>query len=586
MRLTTGGHTRILTSECTSNITKALLRDTVMALAHPREETGESVEDEFACPGTVQGKLLSVRPLVERVFGVSLQIGGEGDGQIWLKMKGRRREVEEAKVFVKGQVNEAEMRDVLYPEVLHAVFCGAGRLFMHSLMKYTCARIQVRSPGTLLISGLEEPVVRACSLVLDLVEKYEGSHGWRAEAGAGPAGESLDSRRAFKSLVEKWDDRHTLDLLVLPVRVKEALLSLVTESGLDPAIRETESKREEEREREGGSETEREDGERERNKEGERERFLAEGSSQTQAVGEEFRLILRFFTAMGYNTGVVMRVLSRTGPREPSQILDLPPSASATIVTGEQRFHEVLQTPFDLKLTNDPGDPDLRQVIIDGSNVAMSHGLGQFFSCREWLWLSSTSGTEVIAGSPQQHYMTELQNLGLLSFTPSRDVLGKRINSYDDRFMLQLASQTDGVIVTNDNLRDLLDESPAFKDVIKKRLLQYTFVGDLFMVPDDPLGRTGPHLSDFLRSTPRSLALRRAHTEQAEGWPRPGRSAAESSGLRGAAESCSLREQLSQVFPGEDSLVTLAIQCNPDNHDINTLSHIILNLQRERAGER
>lgn len=32
------------------------------------------------------------------------------------------------------------------------------------------------------------------------------------------------------------------------------------------------------------------------------------------------------------------------------------------------------------------------------------------------------------------------------------------------------------------------------------RLLQYTFAGDLFMLPDDPLGRGGPHLQDFLRS--------------------------------------------------------------------------------------
>lgn len=30
------------------------------------------------------------------------------------------------------------------------------------------------------------------------------------------------------------------------------------------------------------------------------------------------------------------------------------------------------------------------------------------------------------------------------------------------------------------------------------RLLQFTFVEDHFMIPDDPLGREGPHLDRFL----------------------------------------------------------------------------------------
>lgn len=37
------------------------------------------------------------------------------------------------------------------------------------------------------------------------------------------------------------------------------------------------------------------------------------------------------------------------------------------------------------------------------------------------------------------------------------------------RLMLQFAQKTDGVIVTNDNLRDLSDESPVWRDIIKKR---------------------------------------------------------------------------------------------------------------------
>lgn len=64
----------------------------------------QQVEDEFACPGVLQGSLLSLKPTVERVFGVTLRIGGEDtsypsqDGQIWLQLKGRKEDVEAAKV--------------------------------------------------------------------------------------------------------------------------------------------------------------------------------------------------------------------------------------------------------------------------------------------------------------------------------------------------------------------------------------------------------------------------------------------------------------------------------------------------------
>lgn len=35
----------------------------------------------------------------------------------------------------------------------------------------------------------------------------------------------------------------------------------------------------------------------------------------------------------------------------------------------------------------------------------------------------------------EKHYLTELQTVGLLHYTPSREVLGKRISSYDDRYV-------------------------------------------------------------------------------------------------------------------------------------------------------
>ncbi|CAI9565509.1 unnamed protein product [Staurois parvus] len=49
------------------------------------------------------------------------------------------------------------------------------------------------------------------------------------------------------------------------------------------------------------------------------------------------------------------------------------------IVTGAQRFNEAMQTPFKLNLRNEKGNDQLRHIIIDGSNVAMIHGLHRFF---------------------------------------------------------------------------------------------------------------------------------------------------------------------------------------------------------------
>ncbi|XP_053558232.1 NEDD4-binding protein 1 isoform X2 [Bombina bombina] len=44
---------------------------------------------------------------------------------------------------------------------------------------------------------------------------------------------------------------------------------------------------------------------------------------------------------------------------------------SAPVVTGAQRFNEAMQTPFELNLRNEPGNEQLRHIIVDGSNVAM-----------------------------------------------------------------------------------------------------------------------------------------------------------------------------------------------------------------------
>ncbi|XP_066050496.1 NEDD4-binding protein 1 isoform X3 [Chamaea fasciata] len=184
-------------------------------------------------------------------------------------------------------------------------------------------------------------------------------------------------------------------------------------------------------------------------------------------------------------------------------------------VTGVQRFLDSLKKPYKLELVNEPGKPYLKHIIIDGSNVAISHGLRKFFSCRgiaiavDYFWRRGHRNITVFVPQwrtrrdpsiTEQNFLTQLEDVGILSLTPARMVLGARIAAHDDRFLLHLAAKTGGVIVTNDNFREFVTESFAWREIIQKRLLQYTFAGDIFMVPDDPLGRNGPRLDDFLRS--------------------------------------------------------------------------------------
>lgn len=137
-----------------------------------------------------------------------------------------------------------------------------------------------------------------------------------------------------------------------------------------------------------------------------------------------------------------------------------------------------------------------------------SHGNNQVFSCRGIAIVVNyfqTRGHAVTVFVPawrkeqttletpitDQEILTRLNDDGVVSFTPSR--------SYDDRFIVRLAVDVDGIIVSNDLFRDIQNDQPTWKDFISKRLLMYTFAGDIFMPPDDPLGRQGPKLNDFLR---------------------------------------------------------------------------------------
>ncbi|KAK2848049.1 hypothetical protein Q7C36_009731 [Tachysurus vachellii] len=311
----------------------------------------------------------------------------------------------------------------------------------------------------------------------------------------------------------------------------------------------------------------------------------------------------------------------QTCARVPLPHTEPPALPKAIPLTGMSRFQQSLRTPYRLVLQDVPGHPDLRHIIIDGSNVAMAHGLHRIFSCRgiaiavEAFW--RRGHREITVFVPQwrqkkdpniteQHFLNQLEDLRLLSFTPSREVCGQRITSHDDRFLLHLAEKTGGIIVTNDNLRDFVTQSEAWRKIIQERLLQFTFVEDHFMIPDDPLGKHGPLLEHFLcrdgRTTASHLlppirkdlqvkpsvyaqthALLPTQSKSVSHLPHSGppdwhppRPSPSPPPQRSPLETTELKRKLYDIFPDQKQRIDRILNDNPYMRDLNALSGLLL----------
>ncbi|XP_036943032.1 probable ribonuclease ZC3H12D [Acanthopagrus latus] len=236
------------------------------------------------------------------------------------------------------------------------------------------------------------------------------------------------------------------------------------------------------------------------------------------------------FLKLGYSHSDILRVLESL--RHDAQTNDI---LEELIKTCHTRTHSNKSVPNSPKLVPRGSSPSpsqprpgadrepaagFRPVVIDGSNVAMSHGDKKVFSCQgiqlavNWFWDKGMRDITVFiplwrkeqprpeALITDQHILHELERRKILVYTPSRCVNGKRVVCYDDRYIVKLAFDSDGIIVSNDNYRDLQMENPQWKKFIEERLLMYTFANDKFMPPDDPQGRNGPTIDDFLRKKP------------------------------------------------------------------------------------
>uniref|UniRef100_I3K2V5 C3H1-type domain-containing protein n=1 Tax=Oreochromis niloticus TaxID=8128 RepID=I3K2V5_ORENI len=260
-----------------------------------------------------------------------------------------------------------------------------------------------------------------------------------------------------------------------------------------------------------------------------------------EAGGKEYQAKLEFALKLGYSEETVRLVLSKLGPdtlindilgelvklgtksdsEQPAGLLaSTSSSSSSSSSCGCSDLLEGQRSDSPCHSDSLCDQDNLRPVVIDGSNVAMSHGNKEVFSCQgiqlavDWFlerghqditvfvpaWRKEQSRPD--APITDQEILRRLEKEKILVFTPSRRVQGRRVVCYDDRFIVKLAYESDGIIVSNDNYRDLANEKPEWKKFIDERLLMYSFVNDKFMPPDDPLGRHGPSLDNFLRKRP------------------------------------------------------------------------------------
>ncbi|CAB1328836.1 unnamed protein product, partial [Coregonus sp. 'balchen'] len=209
----------------------------------------------------------------------------------------------------------------------------------------------------------------------------------------------------------------------------------------------------------------------------------------------EYHSKMEFALKLGYSEELVLLVVRKLGPDALiNDILGELVKLGTKSETDQAGGSAASQSPSSSSLSSSSLDScrldfssqlllddkeNIRPVVLDGSNVAMSHGNKEVFSCH---------GIQLAVD-----WFLERGH---------HDITGRRVVCYDDRFIVKLAYESDGIIVSNDNYRDLANEKPEWKKFIDERLLMYTFVNDKFMPPDDPLGRHGPSLENFLRKRP------------------------------------------------------------------------------------
>ncbi|XP_072178821.1 uncharacterized protein [Diadema setosum] len=432
----------------------------------------------------------------------------DADATVWVQIEGDKENIEKAKEYTLSLCSDNLHQERLSPRLLDMLDAQIPHLEYQS-----GAVIERASPEHLVLRGSDENIVRAQSLITSLSEarqlaKKGVSENLVAHSAVAPLDSYVDSRVPRSAPRRDFSDSVGRSNTDEP----DGLLHRATDSSHRRLLR-----------REGGAELQ--------------EKAMPTEDSPApprDTPQDSVQDTIALMQKLGYSLESVEQVLAQVGDQASSnevlqRLLSQTPSKVAEEDEEEHSAGEeaeVARSPVSRDASDGPihlDDKDedpYRPVIIDGSNVAMSYGNKNVFACKGIetvvLWFLNRKHKVIYVFVPSwrkeqskpetpiqdQEVLIKLEKARILVWTPSRRVKGRRMVCYDDRYILNLAVELDGIVVSNDTFRDLSGEKPEYQKVVEERLLMYTFAGNKFMPPDDPLGRHGPSLENFLRKTP------------------------------------------------------------------------------------
>ena len=187
----------------------------------------------------------------------------------------------------------------------------------------------------------------------------------------------------------------------------------------------------------------------------------------------------------------------------------------------EEEFQTVVAKSKKKKETiKKPGQKgELRPIIIDGLNIARKYGNylrknNKFWEakglklCYEYFvnkWNYEDKKISIVWKYVNEEYVNdkeileEFKEKRIIVEASSRKLDGQRLQLDDDTLALDIALDTDGIIISFDTFRNHFDNSTTYRTVIKEQVIEPTFDHAEVRFHPKPFGDKGPSLKRLLR---------------------------------------------------------------------------------------